>query len=369
MAIKTSSGPGSELDRILRDVGQPDTRALFYFFSSELAGSGIVEAVNGRFPGAACVGASMIGGWSNAGAIEKGVTAMTISSDEVAEAFVAMREGVKDAPAQVARDVLSDLKRQLGGRRLNPAEYIGVILFDGLCLGEEIMRELMVAEDFPIPLVGGAAADELAFEATYVASGARMSSDGLVLLVLRMKVPFYYDHFVHCRPAGSSMVVTKSEPSRRVVWEIDGKPAAVRYAELLGLPGPEAVGVMDFSRRPFGVAIGDTVYVRSPNAVVDGTGLQFYCYIEAGTTVSLLEPGDILENAREALGEANRRLGEVRGALLFNCVLRYLELKASRSTAAFNDIFAAAPFIGFNTFGEELFTHHNQTLTAIFIGR
>ncbi|HPB65586.1 MAG TPA: FIST C-terminal domain-containing protein, partial [Spirochaetales bacterium] len=74
-------------------------------------------------------------------------------------------------------------------------------------------------------------------------------------------------------------------------------------------------------------------------------------------------------NAREALGEANRRLGEVRGALLFNCVLRYLELKASRSTDAFNDIFAAAPFIGFNTFGEELFTHHNQTLTAIFIGR
>ena len=31
-------------------------------------------------------------------------------------------------------------------------------------------------------------------------------------------------------------------------------------------------------------------------------------------------------------------------------------------------LFNAMQFIGFNTFGEELFTHHNQTLTALFIG-
>jgi methyl-accepting chemotaxis protein len=31
-------------------------------------------------------------------------------------------------------------------------------------------------------------------------------------------------------------------------------------------------------------------------------------------------------------------------------------------------VFSRQSFIGFNTFGEELFTHHNQTLTAVFFG-
>ncbi len=369
MSIKVASGTGAEADRVFKEVGQPNASVLFYFFSSELAASGINDTVKRHFPSIPCAGASMIGGWANDGPVEKGLVAMSLSSDETAEVFVSLQEGVKNDPALAARNAIADMRRQLGSRRLDPSEYVGVILFDGLCLGEEIMREFMVEEDFPVPLVGGAAADELAFKATFVASGGRISDDGLVLVVLRMKVPFFYNHYVHCRPTRTSVVVTKAEPARRVVWEIDGRPAAPYYAELLGLKGPDAIKVLDFSRHPFGVRIGDTVYVRSPNAVVDGTGLQFYCYIEAGTSVSILEPGDILGNARAALREAEERLGGIGGAILFNCVLRYLEIKELGASDAFNGIFAAAPFIGFNTFGEELFTHHNQTLTALFIGR
>ena len=43
-------------------------------------------------------------------------------------------------------------------------------------------------------------------------------------------------------------------------------------------------------------------------------------------------------------------------------------MKEDRKVEAFNEAFAGMPFIGFNTYGEELFTHHNQTLTALFIG-
>jgi hypothetical protein len=43
-------------------------------------------------------------------------------------------------------------------------------------------------------------------------------------------------------------------------------------------------------------------------------------------------------------------------------------MKEERKLDAFNGVFSGMPFIGFNTFGEELFTHHNQTLTALFIG-
>jgi hypothetical protein len=55
--------------------------------------------------------------------------------------------------------------------------------------------------------------------------------------------------------------------------------------------------------------------------------------------------------------------------VLFNCVLRYLEMKASPGMLErFADVFAGPAVVGVNTYGEELFTHHNQTLTALFIG-
>ena len=369
MSIRVSSKPSASAADIIGEIEQPEIRAVIYFFSPELASSGLHASLSARYPSVPCIGASMIGGWSSAGPVEKGVVALSLSSSEADEAFVSFAEGVKADPVAATRRVLTDMKRKLGPRKLHPAEYVGVILFDGLCLGEEIMRELALEEDFAIPLIGGAAADELAFKETFVASGGTLSRDGVVLLVLKMRVPFYYNHYVHYLPTDTSVLVTRAEPARRIVWEIDGQPAAPYYAKLLGLRGVEAIDHIHFSKNPLGVCIGDTVYVRSPNAVVDGTGLQFYCYIEAGTKVSLLRQGDILANTRAALAEAREYLPDIQGALLFNCVLRYLEIKELKIVDSFNGLFRDMPFIGFNTYGEELFTHHNQTLTALFIGR
>jgi hypothetical protein len=367
MAVKVSSGV--DVGKVIEGISQEGVRVVLYFFSPELERSGLPAAFSKAFPSARRVGASMIGGWSSAGAVEKGIVAMSLSGEEVEEAFVAFREGVKADPEGSARAAAAELRSKLGSRAIDPSEYVGIVLFDGLCLGEKIVRELSLERGLSLPFIGGSAADELKFERTLVACDGRMSGDGLVLLALKMAVPFFYDHFVHYRPTEASSVVTKAEPNKRIVWEMDGKPAAVRYSELLGLKSPSELSHVHFARNPLGVVIGDSVYARSPNAIIEGTGLQFYCFIEAGTKVSLLKQGDIIENARSAIERAGSFLpAGIRGALLFNCVLRYLEMKEDREVEAFNGVFARMPFAGFNTYGEELFTHHNQTLTALFIG-
>jgi hypothetical protein len=368
MSIKVSAGRAAELDRIVEELRQPDIRAVLYFFSPELERSGIQAAFGRAFGQARRIGASMIGGWSSAGPVETGIVAMSLSGDEVEESFVAFREGAKADPEACGRGLAADIKAKLGGRALDPERYVGILLVDGLCLGEKVVRALSTEKGLVLPIIGGAAADELEFKRTLVACDSSVSADGAVLLVLKMKVPFFCDHFVHYLPTESDGVVTRAEPDRRIVWEIDSKPAAARYAEFLGLASASALKNSHFARNPLGVVIGDTVYARSPNAIVDGTGLQFYCFIEAGTKVSLLKQGDLLANAREGIAKARSFLPGIRGALLFNCVLRYLEMKEDREVEAFNNVFAGMPFIGFNTFGEELFTHHNQTLTALFIG-
>jgi hypothetical protein len=108
--------------------------------------------------------------------------------------------------------------------------------------------------------------------------------------------------------------------------------------------------------------------VRSQNAVIDGKGLQFYCSIDESTRVHLLKRGDIIAHARKSLEDARQYLSNIQGALLFNCVLRYIETQELGKIDEFNRVFESVSFAGFNTYGEEYFTHHNQTLTAVFFG-
>jgi hypothetical protein len=369
MAIKTASRSSFDIEGIINEIRQDTVKVIIYFFSVEFERHEPQKAFKKAFPQAACIGSSMIGGWSPGGAMEKGICAMSFSEDEVAEVFTAFQEGVKADPVRTAKGAINELKRKSGIRGTNPDEYLGLIFFDGLCQGEAIIKEFSLEKAFNLAFIGGAAADELAFNKTLVGLDDRLSGDGLAVMIMKMKIPFFFNHYVHYLPTRTSFTITKSETSKRIVWEINGEPAVPYYAKITGLSDPSKIDFDHFSKHPLGIPVGDTVFARSPKAVIDGKGLLFYCYVESGTTVCLLKQGDIIDNTQKAVREAGEFLPDVQGALLFNCVLRYLELKELRKLDAFNNAFKGLNFIGFNTFGEELITHHNQTLTAVFFGK
>ncbi|MCL2761658.1 MAG: methyl-accepting chemotaxis protein [Treponema sp.] len=367
MAIKVASRERWDIEGIIAEIRQPNIKALIYFFSPSFEQYEPQKALKNAFPQALCIGASMIGGWSTQKALEKGITVMSLSSEEVAEVYTAFQEGVKQDPVRAARSAIQELKQKTVNKNINPDEYLGFIFFDGLCLGELIMKEFALDKSLNLAFVGGAAADELSFTKTLVGIDNRLSGDGLAVMLLKMNIPFFFNHYVHYIPTGTSFTVTRSDNLKRVVWEINGEPAAQFYAKQIGMETSRLdAGV--FAKHPMGVNIGGSVYVRSPNAVIEGKGLQFYCYLEAGTNVQLLKQGDIIADAQKSLADAARHLPGIQGSILFNCVLRYLELKELKKVDAFNNVFNKHNLIGFNTYGEELFTHHNQTLTAVFFG-
>jgi signal transduction histidine kinase/CheY-like chemotaxis protein/HPt (histidine-containing phosphotransfer) domain-containing protein len=368
MSIKVTSSQDWNIEGMINDLGQSDIKTVLYFFSPSFEHHKPHKAISKAFPSAVCVGASMIGGWSSGGAIESGITAMSLSSDEVDEVYVTFQEGVKEDPVMAAWAAIADLKRQTAGQSINPDEYLGLIFFDGLCLGELIMKEFCLDQDLNMAFVGGAAADELTFTKTMVSVGSRISSNGLVAVILKMKIPFFFNHYVHCVPTNVSFNITRADATKRIAWEINGEPAALVYARQIGVKDVSHLDTAVFSRHPMGLKFGDSIYVRSPNAVIDGKGLQFYCYIEAGARAYILKRGDIIAHTEKSFADVTQFLPGIQGGLIFNCVLRYLELKEINKVNAFNDIFNKCPMIGFNTYGEELFTHHNQTLTAVFFG-
>jgi len=340
MAIKVKSLHDWDIDKIVNGIGQPNVKVVIYFFSPNFEKYEPHLAIKEAFPGALCVGASMWGGWSSEGAVESGITIMSLSSDEVAKVYYTFQEGVKNDPVLAAYTAIEDLKKKTAGQKINPDEYLGLIFFDGLCLGELIIKEFSMEKDLNMAFIGGAAADAMTFTKTMVSAGDKLSRDGLVAVILKMKIPFFFNHYVHFLPTNKSFTITRVEIMQRIAWEINGMSAAEFYAKQVGVKSVNELTIEVFAKNPLGLLLGDSIYIRSPNLVINGKGLQFYCYIEAGTRVFLLKQGDIIANARNGLAATEQFLPGIQGCLLFNCVQRYLELIELKKIDEFNDIFS-----------------------------
>ncbi|MDR0562698.1 MAG: hypothetical protein LBG73_08425, partial [Spirochaetaceae bacterium] len=78
MAIKTASRTQYDIEGIIKEINQPNVKAVVYFFSTEFERYKPQDALKQAFPGAVCIGSSMVGGYSNFGAMEKGVCAMSL---------------------------------------------------------------------------------------------------------------------------------------------------------------------------------------------------------------------------------------------------------------------------------------------------
>jgi len=276
MAVKVTSLREWDINEIINGIGQPGIKVVICFFSSFVEQYNPQKALASAFPEAECISVSMYGGWCSDGAIEIGVAAMSLSADEVDETHISFQEGVKEEPIRAAHAAIAELRHKTAGQKINPDEYLGLIFFDGLCMGELIMKEFTMEPGLNMAFIGGAAADEKTHSRTLVGAGDRLSPDGLIVAILKMRIPFFFNHYVHYLPTSKSFVITRVEIMHRIAWEINGEPAADFYARAVGVDGADKLTEAIFAKNPVGLLLGDSVYVRSPDCVVDGKGIKFY---------------------------------------------------------------------------------------------
>jgi predicted nucleic acid-binding Zn-ribbon protein len=367
MAIKLASRAIYDVEGIIKEIAQPDVKAVVFFFSVEYAANHPGAAFKKAFPSALCAGMSTYGGWSSQQVFGKGITAMSLTSEEVAVAVGSLQESAASNPSNAASAAINDLKRKLGSNQVNPKDYLGLIFLSGGILAEAAMDQFLWDKSMNTGFVGGIASDELEFKTSAVALDDRISNDGLVAVVLKMNVPFYFNHYVHMRAGNNSTIVTKVDPANpQTVSELDDRPAIERYKELTGFTAFDKFsGIWP----ALASKIGDSLVVHSILGKTPEGGLSFACSLPVGSVLYPTTPGDMIANAREATADAAKHLpAGVAGALLFNCNFRLLELKENNKVEDYNRAFKPLQFIGCNVSGEELFIHHNQTLTAVFFG-
>lgn len=358
---------GRELVEALGDV---DAAAVAFFASPALDGRGIGQTLGARFPGAAVIGCSTAGQFTENDTAAEGVSAVAIPTTVARRCAAALAELDGDIDAGVHAAV-GRIEEQLGMslRDADPGRYVGLLLVDGVHGSEERVNDVLGNVAPLLSFVGGSAGDDMAFEQTRVYCGATASTHGAALLVLETAVPFTVVKTCSFEPTGRTFTITEADVAARVVWQLDGRPAAEVYAEAVG----RSIDTLDssvFMSHPVGLMIDGKPWIRSPQRVVDGRGVKFFCQILPGMDVELMRSTDLIGDTRAALRSATAALdGRISGAVMFNCILRRLEIDANGWGQPFIDAISTVPTAGFHTYGESWLGHMNQTLTAILFGR
>jgi hypothetical protein len=364
---------GEDLAAALRPG--PDTLVMA-FVSSELDPSEVAAALAQHLAPGRVVGCTSFG--ELAGAAKSG-TAVALALDG---RRVRWGVGVADltaGPLEAGRRAVVEAAAELGlaPAALDPTHHVAVTLVDGRAATTEGFCLGSAATAPRIAFVGGAASDHLPprpdqrdreRRAAIFDRGGAHHDRGLVV-VLAPAGSFEVISSQHMIATTVRTVVTGADPSRRVVFELDGHPAARRYDELirgLGANGPLDVDLA--SRFPFAVHVDGRPYVRSISGLADDE-LHLAAAIDEGAVVRIMQPGDLIGQTRSALRGAQGRVGAVDAILAFSCLGRHREAMARGAGGALDDIYASIPVCGFHSFGEQIGPLLvNHTLAALALG-
>ncbi|MBL8480609.1 MAG: FIST C-terminal domain-containing protein [Rhodocyclaceae bacterium] len=273
-----------------------------------------------------------------------------------------------------ARDMVAfanDVRARLRARHPGAPDqrFFAMMLIDGLCGREEIVARAFHDGLMGIPLAGGSAGDDLAFQKTHVIFNGRMVSDAAVLLVATSPRRFTTFKTQHFQATNQRLVVTGAIPEKRIVTEINGCPAAEEYARCVGL---DLAGLDPyvFAAHPVVVRVGDSDFVRSIQRVNPDGNLVFFCAIDRGLAFKIAQGVDMVANLDSALARLREQIGEPEAILGFDCILRLLECRQRNLIGPIGERLARSRVVGFSTFGEQYQGMHiNQTFTGIAFGR
>lgn len=350
-------------------VVQPEMALAIFFCSCRYDLDALGDELKRLFRDVPLVGCTTAGEIGPAGIMDDSLTGISFSASE----FTVVTQHIENlcgfTPEQ-GRALSRELLQKLWSKdeALKGASSFALLLLDGRSKQEEALGRSIQDVLSEIPLVGGSAGSMEEASSVRIYADGTFQSDRAALILASTTMPFLVRKIQHFAPTEHWLVITAADPARRIVYEMNGRPAAAEYARLLGLT-PETLTAEIFARAPVVVVVNGTIHVRSIlRAHADGS-LGFSCAIERGVVLRLARGGDLVGNLKEAFGEIRDQLGPPQAILGFDCFLRRLEIQERGLGKAVKEIFLRDNTVGFYTFGEQCCgVNHNQTFTCIALG-
>jgi hypothetical protein len=247
--------------------------------------------------------------------------------------------------------------------------HFAISLMDGMSYMEEATTAAIHWGLDDLPLVGGSAGDDLNFDCTTLIRNGEIFDQCAILLLVSTSIPVHVFKTENFVPTSEKLVVTHSDPERRIVHEFNAAPAARVYAGVTGAD-PGSLTPQSFASHPLVMKVGGEYYCRSIQKVNEDGSLSFFCAIDDGIVLTVAEPTGMARSTEECFSGVREELGDVDFILGFDCVLRQIDARNRQITHKISELYRANNVVGFNTYGEQYRSVHlNQTLTGVAFGK
>jgi hypothetical protein len=369
MSQTCAADPRQAVQEFHAAVVQPDMALVVFFCSSAYDLNAVAAEMRRLFAGVCVVGCTTAGEIGPAGYTEHGIAGASLPASDFTVA-TALLGNLRDFEMSQGREFAGALLQQFESRApaADAGNSFGFLMIDGLSVREEPVTRSLQHALGRIPVFGGSAGDGLKFSATYVYHDGRFHADAAVLALIHTSLPFRIFKTQHFVATDERMVVTEADAENRIVYEINGLPAAEEYARLVGVDTDD-LDPMRFAASPVVVLIDGMDFVRSIQKANPDGSLTFYCAIEEGLVLRVARGVGLLENLEETFARVRREIGAPQAVFGCDCILRNLEIRQNGQTERVGRLLRDNRTIGFSTYGEQFGgVHVNQTFTAIAIG-
>ena len=336
---------------------------VFLFVDTDADFDRIISEARGAFDGVKVVACTTAGEISEGGYSEGNIVALGLPREN----FTTSTLLVTDLDKVEDRTLIETVVRErltLEARARDLPNAFAFLVIDGLSRREDQLMNALASGMAALPVFGGSAGDGVRFKRTRVSLDGASYQNAAVITFVRTRCGvkvFSLDHF---EPGTERMVVTKAEPSRRVVCEINARPAAREYARILG-KNPDFLSPFTFAAHPLVVRIGGQHHVRAIQRVTEDGALVFFSAIDEGIVLTLAKAGNMAKHLDKALSDLSAN-GKLDTILACDCVLRRIEATQKQSARDVSRVLEAHRVVGFNTYGEQVGAKHvNQTMTGV----
>ncbi|WP_298188341.1 nitric oxide-sensing protein NosP [uncultured Pseudomonas sp.] len=372
--VVTATSNATEVELVAQELARklihPNLGFVLFFCSAEYDLRGLGEALDKYFGGVNLVGCTSAGEITAQGYDRGCVSAIGFDhrSFSIASALIDEMErfSLIDAQQLVERLVSDCRNNELATIK---GHSFALTLLDGLSSREEVVLGALSAAFGSIPHFGGSAGDDNHLTHTYVYYNGEFHTGSAVVVLFNTWLDFEVFSTHHILPRTEKLVVTRADSASRRVYELNAAPAALEYAELIGVP----LAALDhrlFAAHPLAVRIGGQYYVRSIQRVNDDLSLTFYCAVENGIVLTAMQPGPLLPDLQNVFDGLRERLGPLLLTIGCDCFLRRLEIEERDGVEPVSAFLRSQKVIGFNTYGEQFNGMHiNQSFTGVAIGR
>jgi hypothetical protein len=304
---------------------------------------------------AAVVGCTTCGAFTQDTQVTFGCVAAFLPGDDASFGVCHMERD--DADIAGSTRLAVDTARERAGE--DHENSVLMLLCDGLTPDQrEMARGAYEVTSALIPLVGGAAGDDLVWRQTSTFGEGKALSNGFVAVWINSPraMAVAVDHGWH--PFSKPMLVTCAEGS--IIHELDGQPALEVYLSERGAALKEdgrSFGEKCMER-PIGLPNAQGRYdLRQIHETVPGGGLVLTTGVPEQTVVQVMagDEDSLLEGAGRVASAALERMGETpRVALVFSCCTRLPLLgdRVAEEVALISSQLGGVPAGGFYTCGE-----------------